>query len=184
MSLVRLNNVTVRFGDRPVLREAHFRLQKGDRVGLIGRNGAGKTTLLKLVLAEAGMGGDEPLHPDEGQVDVAPGVRVGYFSQFSELDDDHSVQQVVELRRATRELPGGTGSLVEILVDHEFLAGRLDDAASYAVSTIEAPVFDGDGRVVLALALVGLPRAMTGAEIGEVAERLLTATRGLSAGLR
>ena len=96
----------------------------------------------------------------------------------------HERGYVVELRRATRELPGGTGSLVEILVDHEFLAGQLDAAASYAVSTIEAPVFDGEGRVALALALVGLPRAMTGADIAAVADRLLVATKGLSAGLR
>lgn len=92
---------------------------------------------------------------------------------------------VVELRMPTRELPDGTRSLAEVLeVDEDFLAGDLDQAASYAVSTVEAPVFDGDGRVALALALVGLPRAMTGKEITVVGNRLLAATRDLSAGLR
>jgi ATP-binding cassette subfamily F protein 3 len=96
MSLVRIHNVTVRFEDRPVLREAFFRLQKGDRVGLIGRNGSGKTTLLRLILGQAGLAGDDPLLPAEGRVEVTAGVRIGYFSQFSELDDDQSVQDVLE----------------------------------------------------------------------------------------
>jgi ATP-binding cassette subfamily F protein 3 len=96
MNLLRLHNVTVRFDDRPVLREAFFRLQNGERVGLIGRNGSGKTTLLKLALSAAGLGGEEPLLPTEGKVEVASGVRVGYFSQFSELDDERSVQEVCE----------------------------------------------------------------------------------------
>jgi ATP-binding cassette subfamily F protein 3 len=100
MNLVRLHNVSVRYEDHLVLREAFFRLQKGDRVGLIGRNGAGKTTLIKLVLAEAGLVGDDaaepPLRPAEGKVEVATGVRVGYFSQFSSLDGDLSVREVCE----------------------------------------------------------------------------------------
>lgn len=96
MSLIRLHNVTVRFDERLVLKEAFFRLQKGDRAGFVGKNGAGKTTLLKLILAEAGLGDDAPVLPDEGTVEVAPDIRVGYFSQFSELDGDLSVQEVLE----------------------------------------------------------------------------------------
>ncbi len=41
MSLVRLRDVSVQFDDTPVLREAVFRLERGDRVGLIGKNGSG-----------------------------------------------------------------------------------------------------------------------------------------------
>lgn len=96
MSLIRVHNVTVRFDDRLILREVFFKLVKGDRVGFIGRNGGGKTTLLRLILAEVGLGGDEPLAPEEGSVEVAPNIRVGYFSQFSELGDELSVQQVCE----------------------------------------------------------------------------------------
>ena len=50
MSLVRFNDVHVRFENTQILREAYFRLDQKERVGLIGRNGSGKTTLLKLVL--------------------------------------------------------------------------------------------------------------------------------------
>ncbi|MDY0944719.1 ABC-F family ATP-binding cassette domain-containing protein [Frigoribacterium sp. CFBP9039] len=88
MSLIRLNDVTVRFENRPVLREAFFRLETGDRVGLIGRNGSGKSTLLKLVL--------DQVQPDEGTVVVDDGTRFGYFSQFSELDGTATVTEVLE----------------------------------------------------------------------------------------
>ena len=96
MSLIRVQNVTMRYDDRLVLREVNFRLQKGDQVGFIGQNGAGKTTLLKLILAQVGHASAEEITPTEGKVDMTPGVRIGYFSQFSELDGDLSVQQVLE----------------------------------------------------------------------------------------
>ena len=50
MSLIRLNDVSKRFGGTQVLRKVFFRLEEGDRVGLIGNNGSGKTTVLKMIL--------------------------------------------------------------------------------------------------------------------------------------
>jgi ATPase subunit of ABC transporter with duplicated ATPase domains len=88
MSLIRLNDVEVRFDGKPVLREAFFRLETGDRVGLIGRNGSGKSTLLKLIL--------EQVSPDAGTVTVEDGLRIGYFSQFSELNGAQSITEVLD----------------------------------------------------------------------------------------
>ena len=88
MSLVRLHNVSKNFDSRPVLRNIFFRLNKGDRVGLIGKNGVGKTTTLKLIL------GQEEL--TEGTVEVEEGVRIGYCSQFSELSGEATVLEVLE----------------------------------------------------------------------------------------
>ena len=90
MSLVRLKNVTRKY-DQPlrlVLKDVFFRIAAGERVGLIGKNGTGKTTLLKLIL-----GRDEPT---EGAVELTDGVKIGYFSQFSELDSEQSVQEILE----------------------------------------------------------------------------------------
>jgi ATPase subunit of ABC transporter with duplicated ATPase domains len=88
MSLIRLNDVSVRFENAPVLREAFFRLEAKDRVGLIGRNGSGKSTLLKLVL--------DQVAPDEGTVTLEPGLTLGYFSQFSELNGAQSITEVLD----------------------------------------------------------------------------------------
>ena len=101
MSLIRLRQLTKRYDERLVLREVFFRIQEGERVGLVGRNGSGKTTILRLIL-----GRDEPT---EGAVEIAQGTRIGYFSQFSELDSSSNVQQVLEevladVRAVEREL--------------------------------------------------------------------------------
>lgn len=88
MSLVRLNDVHVRFDNAQILREAFFRLENKDRVGLIGRNGSGKTTLLKLVL--------DQVQPDSGTVSLDDGLRIGYFSQFSELDGTATISEVLD----------------------------------------------------------------------------------------
>ena len=88
MSLVRLHNVSKTFESNTVLREVFFRLSKGDRVGLIGKNGVGKTTVLKLILGQE--------EPTEGTVEVDDGVKIGYFSQFSELNGEMSIQDVLE----------------------------------------------------------------------------------------
>jgi ATP-binding cassette subfamily F protein 3 len=88
MSLIRLKNVSKRYDSNPVLREVHFRLSAGDKVGLIGRNGSGKTTLLRLILNRE--------QPTEGVVEVDDGVTIGYFSQFSELSDAATIVEVLE----------------------------------------------------------------------------------------
>ncbi|MBN1248341.1 MAG: ABC-F family ATP-binding cassette domain-containing protein, partial [Anaerolineae bacterium] len=88
MSLIRLNNVHKSYQDTPVLRDVYFRLAEGDRVGLIGKNGTGKTTFLKLIL------GLET--PTSGTVEMDDGIRMGYFSQFSQLDGEQSVVQVLD----------------------------------------------------------------------------------------
>lgn len=87
MSLIRLLGIAKKYENQPVLREVFFRLATGDRVGLIGKNGAGKTTVLRLMLGQE--------EPTAGVVELAPDIRIGYFSQFSELQDDLSLQQVL-----------------------------------------------------------------------------------------
>ncbi|TFB59488.1 ABC-F family ATP-binding cassette domain-containing protein [Cryobacterium sp. TMT2-17-1] len=88
MSLIRLNDVSIRFENTQILREAFFRLEPGDRVGLIGRNGSGKSTILKLVLGQ--------VSADAGTVTLEAGTRVGYFSQFSELNGESTITEVLD----------------------------------------------------------------------------------------
>ena len=51
------------YGERPIIRDFTLRIQRGDRIGIVGANGAGKTTLLKLLTGE--------LAPDSGTVTQA-----------------------------------------------------------------------------------------------------------------
>lgn len=89
MSLIRLENVTKKYEDRMIIRDIYFRVSKGERIGLIGRNGAGKSTVFKLIMGKE--------DPTSGKVELDPQVKVGYFSQFSELRGVLSVKQELEL---------------------------------------------------------------------------------------
>jgi ATP-binding cassette subfamily F protein 3 len=88
MSLIRFKNVTKRYDDNLILRDVYFRLEQGDRVGLIGKNGAGKTTALKLILGQE--------EPSEGTIEIDPGLGIGYFSQFSELSGDRTILETLD----------------------------------------------------------------------------------------
>lgn len=89
MSLIRIENVTMKYEDILIFRDIYFRVTKGERIGLIGRNGAGKSTVFKLIM------GNEL--PTAGKVEVDPLAKISYFSQFSELHGGLSVQQELEL---------------------------------------------------------------------------------------
>jgi ATP-binding cassette subfamily F protein 3 len=88
MSIIRLRGITKRYDDHVIVRNIFLTLSAGDRLGLIGKNGSGKTTLLKLILGQE--------EPSEGSIEIDSGTRIGYFSQFSELNGEMSVAQVLE----------------------------------------------------------------------------------------
>jgi ATP-binding cassette subfamily F protein uup len=75
-------------GGRTCFRELDLVLSPGTRVGLLGPNGSGKTTLLRTLLLE--------LHPQEGRVRSAPGLRTVYFDQARErLDGEQTVRRAL-----------------------------------------------------------------------------------------
>ncbi len=65
--------------------------------------------------------------------------------------------------------------LQELGGEHETLLSRLEPEHRYTIGSVAAPVFDGQGRVVLGLSLVGFPEALTGAALAETGRRLSAA---------
>jgi ATP-binding cassette subfamily F protein uup len=63
-SVIVAEGVSKSFGDRTIIRNFDFRVQRGDRIGIVGANGAGKSTLLKLLTGE--------IEPDSGKITLAP----------------------------------------------------------------------------------------------------------------
>ena len=88
MSVIRINGLHKKFGDRTIFRDASLRVEAEDRHGLVGFNGTGKTTLFRLILGQE--------KPDEGVVEIDEGIRLGYFSQFSSLDSELSISTILE----------------------------------------------------------------------------------------
>ncbi|MFG0329002.1 MAG: ABC-F family ATP-binding cassette domain-containing protein [Phycisphaerales bacterium] len=74
--VVNADGLTKEYGDRTLFEEFSLKIERGDRIGIIGPNGCGKSTFIKCLLGE--------LEPDEGKVRLGSGVSVGYFSQLHE----------------------------------------------------------------------------------------------------
>ncbi len=62
-SVIEAENVTLRYGERSIIRNFSLRIQRGDRIGIVGANGTGKSSLLKLLTGE--------IEPSEGSVRLA-----------------------------------------------------------------------------------------------------------------
>jgi ATP-binding cassette subfamily F protein uup len=87
-SVIVAENVTKRFGDRTIIRDFTLRIQRGDRIGVVGANGAGKTTLLKLLTGD--------MQPDEGGVTLAKTLHgVMIDQQRSLLSPDKRVRDIL-----------------------------------------------------------------------------------------
>ena len=97
MPLISLDNAQLAYGHVPLLDHAEFKLDKGERVGLLGRNGAGKTSLLKVIVGSVVL--------DDGIVWRAPGVRLGYVPQEPPLDDSPGADRARARRCHRRAQP-------------------------------------------------------------------------------
>ena len=87
-SVIVADKVLKCFGDRTIIKDFSLRIQRGDRIGLVGANGAGKTTLLKLLTGE--------LAPDEGEITLAKTLHgVMIDQQRSLLSPEKRVRDVL-----------------------------------------------------------------------------------------
>lgn len=87
MSILNVENLTHGFGDRAIFNDVSFRLLKGEHIGLIGANGEGKSTFMNIITGK--------LMPDEGKIEWAKNVRVGYLDQHTFLAPDMTVRNVL-----------------------------------------------------------------------------------------
>lgn len=78
MSILNVEHLTHGFGDRAIFNDVSFRLLKGEHIGLIGANGEGKSTFMNIITGK--------LMPDEGKVEWAKNVRVGYLEPAYSAD--------------------------------------------------------------------------------------------------
>ena len=88
MSILCVSDLNHGFGDRTLLKDVSFRLLKGEHVGLVGANGEGKSTFLNIITGK--------MMPDEGKVEWAKDVRVGYLDQHSVLEPGMTIRDVLK----------------------------------------------------------------------------------------
>ncbi len=87
MSILNVEHLTHGFGDRAIFNDVSFRLLKGEHIGLIGANGEGKSTFMNIITGK--------LMPDEGKIEWAKNVRVGYLDQHTVLQQGMTIRDVL-----------------------------------------------------------------------------------------
>ena len=133
--ILNVKNLSHGFGDRAIFDNVSFRLLKGEHIGLIGANGEGKSTFMNIITGK--------LMPDEGTVEWAKNVRVGYLDQHTVLEKGMTIRDVLksafaflfaweqdmnrmfeEMAEADEEemnrLLEETGTIQELLEHHDF----------------------------------------------------------------
>ena len=109
--MLDFKNISVHYGHQDVLTNVTFRVNKGDRVGVVGPNGSGKSTLFKIVLGE--------MSTDTGELVIEGSPRIGWTRQNPAPD----MPEETLLEYSMRGIPG----LSEMEAEMQSLEAELDD---------------------------------------------------------
>ena len=125
--MIRIKQLSLLRGSKPLLERADLTLNPGDRVGLIGANGSGKSSLFALLRGE--------LHPDAGELELPPGWRIAHVAQETPALErsalDYAIDGDTTLRRLKADL-----ARAEAAHDGHAIAelhAALQDAGAYTV---------------------------------------------------
>ncbi|WP_276134470.1 ABC-F family ATP-binding cassette domain-containing protein [Polluticoccus soli] len=147
--LVSLQNISFFFGARPILEDASWQIERGERIGLVGSNGAGKSTLLRLITGA--------YRVDNGVINKPKDVTIGFFNQdllsFSTNDSilmvgmqafekAHEVEK--EMARLIKELEYKPDD-AKLLDDYSHALHDFEVAGGYEMEHRTAEVLEGLG---------------------------------------
>jgi len=129
MTLVRCDQLSIEFGDSPLLVETDFSIESGERVCLIGRNGTGKSTLMKIISGD--------YQPDRGEVQYKDNLRISVLDQQLPVSGSEIVFDVV------RE---GLARLIKLIEDFRQLSDKtLDQNGLKDLEELQSMIEAGGG---------------------------------------
>lgn len=88
MSILTVEHLSHGFGDRAIFQNVSFRLLRGEHIGLVGANGEGKSTFFNIVTGK--------LMPDDGKIEWAKNIRIGYLDQHTVLTRGITIRDVLK----------------------------------------------------------------------------------------
>lgn len=173
MSILNVEHLCHGFGDRAIFRDVSFRLLKGEHIGLVGANGEGKSTFMSIVTGK--------LAPDEGMVEWAKNVRVGYLDQHSALEKGMTVRDVLasafdRLFAAEERMNSLCAQMGE--ADDETLASMMEEFGQLQELLDTYNFYNIDSKIdevarALGLAEIGTDRDVSGLSGGQRTKVLL-----------
>ena len=166
--VIDLLDVSVSYGDRPVLRDVEWRIAPGERTGIVGANGAGKSTLLGLIAGT--------VTPDTGRVKRGKTVKLAVLDQQGDRLADVAGDRIVEV---LGRLPGGYE-----VEGREVTPAQLLERLGFGRDQLSARVAELSGgqrrRLQLMLTLLSEPNVLLLDEpTNDVDTDMLTATEDL-----
>ncbi len=135
MSLLSLRNIRFTWGGPFLLDGIDLEIEKGERIGLLGRNGAGKSTLMKIMAAE--------VTPDDGEIRLASGVRIARLIQEVPQEDAGTVAELIEAGARDASSDGDTPTGRNSTADGHAEDWKLSQAVERALSRLK---LDGAAR--------------------------------------
>jgi ATP-binding cassette subfamily F protein uup len=121
-AVIDADRVSKSYGDRAIIRDFTLRIQRGDRIGIVGANGAGKTTLLKLLTVE--------IQPDDGKVERAKTLSGIVIDQQRKL---------MEPTKRVRDVLAEGGDWIDVRGTKKHIKGYLKEFL-FSPELTEAPV--------------------------------------------
>lgn len=174
MSILKVTDVSFSFGNRTILENASFVLQKGEHIGLIGLNGEGKTTFIKMIT-----GG---LTPDSGKIEWCKRITTGYLDQYTTLTKGKTIREVLreafqhmydlenELNSLYEQMGDSTPEELEMLLEETGeIQSELESSGFYTLEAKIEEVANG-----LGLGDLGLDHDVSELSGGQRAKVLLT----------
>jgi ATP-binding cassette subfamily F protein 3 len=142
--MLDFKGISVHYGHQDVLNDVTFRVNKGDRIGVVGPNGSGKSTLFRIILGE--------MSSDKGELIVENSPRIGWTRQNPEPD----FPEETLLEYSLRGIPG----LSEMEAEMRELEDNLDEASLSRYGELQTKFehlggYDIETRVKVALGGLG-----------------------------
>ena len=84
--MIKLSNISKSYGEQHLFSNVNLQVNKGDKIGLVGRNGSGKSTLFKIILGEE--------HYDDGDISIPKNYKIGALKQHLEFSQNTILDEV------------------------------------------------------------------------------------------
>lgn len=142
MNILTASNLSKSYPTKEIFTNVSFKIEKGDKVGLIGINGAGKSTLFKILMGEN--------EKDSGEVYIPNNVKVGYLEQILSIDYHISIydycmkvfDDIIDIETNLRKIEQKLANpdlkpdqMDNLLAEHTKLFEKFEEKNGYAIKS-------------------------------------------------